>query len=383
MQGDNLDSLIVSMGETEIHRRLQALEEAQEAYLSARRELRESEELHRLTLSSISDAVFITDDDGQFTFICPNADVIFGYKEVEIADLRNICALLGPDALDVGDLAAQGEIANLDFEVRDRHGREHSLLVNVKRVDIRGGTRLYSCRDVTAERKAEQAIMQAIENEQRRLSQDLHDGLTQHLLGVLSMSKLLERHLDAEENPRSREAREVTELLAQAVAQTRQLSRGLYPAGIESDTLEALLAQLAQRVDSIHKLDCAFSAPESDAYAHHDPLDVEMKTHLYRIAQEAVSNALRHSHASRLEITLHRTPDELMLSIRDDGHGLKGVSADGVTGLGFRSMRHRARMIGAALRVENRPEGGVEVTCRLKIREAGATPRSEEDHKHE
>jgi PAS domain S-box-containing protein len=114
--------------------------------------LRESEELHRLTLESISDAVFITDDDGAFTFICPNVDVIFGYGPDEVEAMGRIGRLLGENLFDRAELRARGELHNIERDVTSKSGERRSLLVHLKEVSIRGGTVLYSCRDVT-ERK--------------------------------------------------------------------------------------------------------------------------------------------------------------------------------------------------------------------------------------
>ncbi len=120
--------------------------------------LRESEELHRVTLSSISDAVFITDDAGKFTYICPNFGVIFGYSSEEASALGNISRLLGSSLFDFDELEASGEIPNIEQIVTDKFGQEHVLLTNVKHVSIRGGTVLYSCRDITQRRRAEERV---------------------------------------------------------------------------------------------------------------------------------------------------------------------------------------------------------------------------------
>jgi PAS domain S-box-containing protein len=111
--------------------------------------LRESEALHRSILTNISDTVFITDNQGKFTFICPNVEVIFGYSWVEVLEMGNISQLLGKDIFDEQELENQGEITNIEREIKDKIGEKHSLLVNVKRVSIKGETVLYSCRDIT------------------------------------------------------------------------------------------------------------------------------------------------------------------------------------------------------------------------------------------
>jgi len=126
--------------------------------------LKESEELHRVILSNISDAVFITEDTGDFTYICPNADNIFGCSEAEIQDLGNIAKLLGESLFDAEELDRLGEIPNIEWDVLDVEDRSHNLLINVKRVSIKGGTVLYTCRDITERKRAEEELK---ESEQR------------------------------------------------------------------------------------------------------------------------------------------------------------------------------------------------------------------------
>lgn len=127
------------------------------------KQLQESEELYRTVLESISDAVFITDKRGNFVFICPNADVIFGHSSAAIDKLGNIDAILGTDLFDFHTLEVEGEVRNIERDIKDSKGRVHSLLVNVKKVSIKGETLLYTCRDVTECKQAEIALQKAYE----------------------------------------------------------------------------------------------------------------------------------------------------------------------------------------------------------------------------
>ncbi len=123
--------------------------------------LRESEELNRTILSNISNAVFITDDKGKFTYICPNTDIIFGFSPREVEKLGDISKLLGNNIFDLDDLRNKGEIQNIDHEITDKKGKLHNLLINVKNVSIKGGTILYTCQDITEREKAEKLLKES------------------------------------------------------------------------------------------------------------------------------------------------------------------------------------------------------------------------------
>jgi PAS domain S-box-containing protein len=123
--------------------------------------LRESEELHRATLSHISDAVFLTDDHGAFTFVCPNVDVIFGYAPDEVQAMTQISRLLGDNLFDRAELATRGEIRNLERQVTAKSGELRTILIHVKTVAVQRGTVLYTCRDITERKHAEDELRAA------------------------------------------------------------------------------------------------------------------------------------------------------------------------------------------------------------------------------
>jgi PAS domain S-box-containing protein len=146
---------------SDLRRRVCRLEELDGHPEGIDKALRESEELHRITLSAISDAVFITDNRGALTFICPNVAVIFGYCFDEVRQMGNIAKLLGKGLFSLRRLKAEGEITNIERDITDKSGQIHSLLVNAKSVSIQGGTVLYSCRDITERKKAQVALQKA------------------------------------------------------------------------------------------------------------------------------------------------------------------------------------------------------------------------------
>jgi len=138
----------------------------------------ESEKLHRLVVSQIADAVSIADDTGRFTFIGPHADDIFGYTTAEIEQLDNISKLLGENLFDVKELEKTGQIANIEREITDKQLRKRYLLIDVKRISMKGGTVLYICRDITERKRAEEAEIKTLAERFQIAIETVGEGIT-------------------------------------------------------------------------------------------------------------------------------------------------------------------------------------------------------------
>lgn len=146
------------------------------------RDLRQSEELHRVTLNNMTDTVLMTNEDGDYTYVCPNVHFIFGYTAEEIRDRRTIESLLGEDLFDRDELAKNGVLKNIECTVRDKVGYEHTLLVNVREVSIQDGTLLYSCRDITKRKQREEALKALQETARDFLYAETHQEISQHIV---------------------------------------------------------------------------------------------------------------------------------------------------------------------------------------------------------
>jgi signal transduction histidine kinase len=220
-----------------------------------------------------------------------------------------------------------------------------------------------------AERSAEEArslqreVSDAAEREQRRIGQDLHDDLGQFLTGIALSGELLARRMDRERSPHTEDTRKLVHMVNESVNRTRQLARGLSPMAVDPDSLPLLLAELQERSAELSGKDVTI-----DIIGDSPDLSHEEVLHLYRIAQEAVSNALKHSGGTRIEIILECFPDFVTLSICDNGNGSGAVRpAQPSKGMGMRVMDFRARTIGASLTIKNRENGpGTSVVCTLK-----------------
>jgi PAS domain S-box-containing protein len=146
------------------------------------RDLRQSEELHRVTLNNMTDTVLITNEEGKYTYVCPNVHFIFGYTAEEIHEQGTIDALLGENLFDREELAEQGVLKNIECTVTDKAGREHTLLVNVREVSIQDGTLLYSCRDITKRKQREEALATLQETARDFLYAETHQEIAQHIV---------------------------------------------------------------------------------------------------------------------------------------------------------------------------------------------------------
>ncbi len=214
-------------------------------------------------------------------------------------------------------------------------------------------------REIAARRRLEEEILEVSEREQQRIGQDLHDDLGQQLAGAWLLSTVLERTLASQDAPEAPAAHHISQLLKHAVAMTRSLARGLHPVAPEPGGLMVALRDLTARVRDMFHVDCRFTCT---AAMHVD--DNTTATHLYRIAQEAASNGVRHGRAKNLRISLASDAEGIILSIKDDGSGI-GSLDPARQGMGLRIMRYRADMIGATLSIEKLKKSGTCVCCTL------------------
>lgn len=206
----------------------------------------------------------------------------------------------------------------------------------------------------------EREIIRISEREQQRIGQDLHDGLCQYLAAIGCAASSLRNDLRDRGAAEAGAASEIAELLKQGVTQTRNISRGLFPVQADEAGLEAALQELALSTTRLMNVQCEFESKQDVPI-----YDNTVATHLYRISQEALNNATRHGNATKVRISLSSENDRVILQIVDNGKGLPQPPADG-EGMGLKIMDYRARLIGGALNISDRPEGGTVVTCTFK-----------------
>lgn len=213
-------------------------------------------------------------------------------------------------------------------------------------------------------RELEREVLNISEHEQRRIGQDLHDDLGQQIAGAWMMSSVLERALAKRAVPEVAGAARISALLGEALNHTRTLARGLHPVAPKEGGLQAALQQLAERGQTLFGTKCQFI---TKGICRLD--DPAVSTHLYRVAQEALSNAVKHGEAKLIRITLRCSPRKLRLIVDDDGHGFRQPEV-GQVGMGLRIMRYRVDMIGAKLEIGPRAPRGTRVDCLLPLLDA-------------
>jgi PAS domain S-box-containing protein len=212
--------------------------------------------------------------------------------------------------------------------------------------------------EMARHQQLESEILNVSEREQRRIGQDLHDGLCQITTATAMMCEGLARDLrDQSRHGEARTARRITALIQSVGEEARRLSHGLSPVALEAEGLMRALESLALSTRNLFQVSCRFRCATPVLVADH-----AVAIHLFRIAQEAVNNAVRHGKPRQIGITLERNRAGLVLTIADDGRGLPRKPSE-PGGMGMHVMRYRAGMIGGALRVERRSKRGTTVTC--------------------
>ncbi|MEI6153850.1 MAG: ATP-binding protein [Deltaproteobacteria bacterium] len=217
-------------------------------------------------------------------------------------------------------------------------------------------------RDITERRRLEKQVLQISDWEQQRIGQDLHDSLCQQLAGVAFLGKVLQHKLTARSFEEANDAGEIVSLIDDAITQTKGFARGLDPVRLEADGLMAALSELARNVEKMFGISCRFEFDQPVLI--HDNM---MATHLYRIVQEAVNNAMKHGKATEIVIRLGSMNGTAFLTVKNSGLGFRR-GTKGKKGMGLSIMKHRAGMIGASLDIRSDINGGTIVTCLFQNR---------------
>jgi PAS domain S-box-containing protein len=253
--------------------------------------------------------------------------------------------------------------SQVSAEARTMRGEAVPVEVTATGLLIEGRpTFIVTVRDVSDRKALQRELLDVTERVQRGIARDLHDTLGQHLVGISMLAHSLARRLHARQDGCASDLDRIHQLSSNLVTKSRLLIRGLYPVELEGKGLLHALQSLAAQTREVHGADVIFRQQGGDL----DPLEAETSTQLYRIAQEAVNNAVRHARAASVLIRAGSSPEAAVdLAVIDDGRGLASPREGG---MGLRIMRERARLVGASLQIGAGPRGGTMVRCLLSPR---------------
>ncbi|HWD19266.1 MAG TPA: response regulator [Verrucomicrobiae bacterium] len=315
--------------------------------------LKKSNERFRLLFERSLDAILISNNRGELIEANSAACNLLGMEREKLLELKWSDLLVKALRQTTEPRADLGEVM-----LRRPDGAV--CVIEYSSTQLAAGLNLSILRDVTERRRLEGEIQEISEREQRRLGQDLHDGLGQSMTGIACLAKVLQQRLAGKNSAESEAAGNIATLIHDALAQTRRISRGLCPVVLDTNDIEAALEQLAENLRAMFSVNCELQCSPGIEIA-----DNAMAVHLYRIAQEAATNAIKHGKAKSIALSFLATKSRLILRIKDDGQGFSPEASKG-KGMGMRVMHHRARMIGASISIREPKEGGITVTCSLR-----------------
>jgi PAS domain S-box-containing protein len=311
-----------------------------------------------------NDAITVQDFEGNIRFWNISAKRMYGYTKAEALkmNIRQIAPKNGWD--DVLTLLKRlregGKVQSYEAQRLTKDGRLIDVWITVTTLADEAGNLVAVAtteRDITERKRMETELLQVREKEQKLIGREMHDSMGQMLTGIAVKSKGLELKLKAKSLPDSADAAEICELANQAIAQTRRLARMLYPVDIETGGLISALQGLASNTNDLLEISCRFKY--NNAAPIRDPVTAR---HLYRIVQEAITNAVRHGKPKNIRIELASAKGKSILKVVNDGKDFPRIIAK-KKGIGLKIMEYRAKMIGGMLDIGRYRKGGTIVTC--------------------
>lgn len=353
--------------------------------------VRESAERMRAVVHAAVDAIITIDERGNIDSVNPATERLFGFTAAEMVG-RNVKMLMPEPYRGEHDgylraylRTGHAKIIGIGREVAGmrKDGTTFPMSLAVSEVALRG-RRLFTgiVHDLSSRRQLEHQILEASVNEQRRIGQDLHDGLCQDLIGLAFGADAAARQLAASGVPDTQAIDRLAMSIREAAGQARRLSHGLNPVDLKAGGLPVALEGLAGRISDAFGVACAYVGADETS-----PMDDPTATHFYRIAQEAVTNSIRHGKAHEVRIGLHESGGRLVLTVADDGVGIgvnasRALAVDGSVnggrpkvGIGLQGMRYRANLMGGTFEVGPGRTGGTVVVCSVPLAsgKAGST----------
>lgn len=338
---------------------------------------RQSETRLRLIIESAPYAMIIANQEGKISFINAQTEKTFGYTRKEL--VGQAIEILIPESFrsrhtrdrqafnhqpvirpmgmgrDLFGLKKDGSQVPVEIGLTPMNSAEGpQVLASI--IDITERKRME-----TERHRLEREVLEASEMERKRIGQELHDSLGQQLLGIAFLSDALKEKLHQKSLADAADAANIAGLIEKVMTQARELSRGLYAAELETQGLGEALNQLVSNMNATTSIHCRFLS-DGDI----DIKDMAKATHLYRIAQEALHNARRHSMATEMSVSARHKEDCFTLTIQDNGVGFSTGAQ--TAGMGLKTMRYRADIIGGTFDIRENEKGGTIISCTVPLK---------------
>lgn len=343
---------------------------------------RQSEAKLQLIIESAPYAMIIVDKEGRIVFVNSQTEKTFGYSRKEL--IGQLIEILIPQRFrthhsqdrsgfnahpTTRPMGVGRELAGLR-----KDGSQVPVEIGLTAISSAEGFQILASIVDISERKRlemerqrlEREVLEASEIERKRIGQELHDSLGQQLLGIAFLSDALKEKLSQKSLAEKTDAGHIAKLIEKVMTQARELSRGLYAAELESQGLCEALRQLASNVNATTNIHCQFICNKDFEFE-----DMTKATHAYRIIQEALHNARKHSMATEIILTAKMENEELGLTVKDNGIGISNASTS--TGMGLKLMRYRADIIDASFHVSNNKDGGTVISCVIPLKNPTAS----------
>jgi signal transduction histidine kinase len=286
-------------------------------------------------------------------------------EELEVSCVDSVFSLIFAPVVETGYVNTYGiDITERKLAEEDlRKYRQHlEELVDTRTGELTQANRQL-LREIETRKGLEKEILNVSEQERRKIGQELHDSLGQQLTGVAFMTKVLEQKLAKKSLDEADDVAQIAQLVNQATNQARSLAKGLHPIDLDTGTLISSLQDLAESTKTLFGINCTFKC---DNRIRID--NPEVAVHLYRITQEAITNAIKHGKAKNIQIDMAYDVNKSILTIINDGIDFPKEFETRNTGMGLQIMDHRVDIIEGSLKIHKGPKGGTIMTCTFPIK---------------
>ena len=331
----------------------------------------QSEIFHTLAKNA-HEAIFLINSQGIIQFVNPSAATLFGYNSDELLG-ENVKLLMPSPHAELHDSYIKNYLATGIKKIigtgqqllgQKKDGSQFPVYLSVVEVKLQH-THLFAglIMDMTTQQKLQREVLAIPAREQQRIGEELHDGVGQQLTGLSMLAQSLLNKTSAPDHDKAEHdlAEQLANGLHDALTQVRALSRGLVPVQIYADGFMISLREITENIEKQSNIPIKLKIDNTVLV-----FDDAVATHLYRIVQESLNNAVKHADASEIEVSLKIDDDHGVLEIKDDGIGIP-INLDNSSGLGLSIMRHRCGLFNGEITINPEGHQGTRVCCRFPL----------------